>query len=163
MVHNRFKRWLRPWPTHCNWSIWERVTQPLAEIATLIVLYVELRPRCNESNLSPLLPAGDGAAQGPSQLCNTSIMIAVLPPSEVYEIVSKLLVLPGSGPMSHRRSVSAVTERMQRASLMELHNAAKMYLCSSCMKMKLPCWLGKKDVCFCLMQKSPPQFVWFYL
>lgn len=74
MAHNWFKRWLRPWPTHCNWSIWKRVTQPLAEIAALIVLYVELRPRCNESNLSPLVPAGDSVAQGPSQLRETSIM-----------------------------------------------------------------------------------------
>ncbi len=74
MAHNWFKRWLRPWPTHCNWSIWKRVTQPLAEIAALIVLYVELRPRCNGSNLSPLVPAGDSMAQGPSQLCETSIM-----------------------------------------------------------------------------------------
>lgn len=74
MAHNWFKRAPRPWPTRCNWSIWKRVTQPLAEIAALIVLYVELRPRCNESNLSPLVPAGDSVPQGPSQLRETSIM-----------------------------------------------------------------------------------------
>ncbi len=74
MAHNWFKRALTLWPAHCNWSIWKRVTQPLAEIAALIVLYVELRPRCNESNLSPPVPAGDGAARGPSLLCETAIM-----------------------------------------------------------------------------------------
>lgn len=92
MAHNWFKRALTPWPTRCNWSIWKRVTQPLAEIAALIVLYVELRPRCNESNLSPLVPAGDGVAQGPSQLCERRpLWIIVLHQAGVCEITPESL------------------------------------------------------------------------
>ena len=49
------------------------VTWPLAEIATLIVLYVELPPRCNESHLSPRFLQVT-ARHKPSQLCGMSIM-----------------------------------------------------------------------------------------
>lgn len=72
MAHNWLKRALRPRPTPCNWSIRKRVTPPLAEIAALIALYVEPRPRCNESNLSPPAPAGDTTVPDPSRVGEVS-------------------------------------------------------------------------------------------